>query len=136
MLRERAADPAGTPRSRVALSFGSPSGGSGATRLDLNEILVRHPQAAFLMRIAGSAMAEAGIGDGDLALIDRALDAAPGDVVIAVVDDEFVCRRLQQQGGQACLRATDPGVADIGCGHGAGFDIWGVVTHVVKPVSA
>lgn len=136
MLRERAGDAAAAPRSRVALSFGSPAGESGVTRLDLNEILIRHPQAAFLMRIAGSAMAEAGIGDGDLALIDRALDAAHGDVVIAVVDDEFVCRRLQQQGGEVRLCATEPAVADIVCAEGAGFDIWGVVTHVVRPVSA
>jgi len=136
MLREKAGSPAGTPRSRVALSFGSPASESGVTRLDLNEILIQHPQAAFLMRIAGSAMAEAGIGDGDLALIDRALDAAHGDVVIAVVDDEFVCRRLQQQGGEARLCATEPAVADIVCPEGTGFDIWGVVTHVVRPVSA
>lgn len=135
MLRERAADPAGTPRSRVALSFGSPAGGSGVTRLDLNEILIQHPQAAFLMRIAGSAMAEAGIGDGDLALIDRALDATHGDVVIAVVDDEFVCRRLEHKAGEARLTAADPAVADIVHAHGEGFEIWGVVTHVVRPVS-
>src|SRR6478735_10166793 len=135
MLRERGTVSASTPRSRVAISFGSPAGENGVTRLDLNEILVRNPQAAFLVRIAGSAMREAGIDDGDLALVDRALDAGHGKVVIAVHQDEFVCRRLCRQGEALGLQATDPAVPDIWAREADTFDIWGVVTHVVKQVS-
>lgn len=135
MLRERPAGPGSTPRSRVAISFGSPAGESGITRLDLNEILIRHPQAAFLMRVAGSAMRGAGIDDGDLALVDRAIDASHGHVVIAVLRDEFVCRRLCQHGDELLLEATDPELQAIVASEGDEFEIWGVVTHVVKQVS-
>lgn len=134
MLRDRPGGTSSTPLTRVAVSFGSPASDSGVSRLDLNEILLRHPQAAFLMRIAGTAMRESGIEDGDLALVDRAIDAAPGQVVIAVVDDEFLCRRLVRVAGEPRLQATDPAVADLQPGDG--FEIWGVVTHVVRPVSA
>ena len=136
MLRERGTVSASTPRSRVAISFGSPAGESGVTRLDLNDILIRNPQAAFLVRIAGSAMREAGIDDGDLALVDRALDAGHGQVVIAVHQDEFLCRRLCRQGDALGLQATDPEVPDVWAGEVDLSDIWGVVTHVVKQVSA
>ena len=136
MLRERATVSASTPRSRVAISFGSPAGASGVTRLDLNEILIRNPQAAFLVRIAGSAMREAGIDDGDLALVDRALEAAHGQVVIAVHHDEFLCRRLCRRGEAVGLQATDPEVSDVWADEADTFDVWGVVTHVVKQVSA
>jgi hypothetical protein len=115
------------PRSSVAISFGSPASESGVTRLDLNDILVRHPQAAFLMRIAGDSMREAGVDDGDLALVDRALTAAHGQVVIAIVNDEFVCRRLVRRGTTcACRPPTRParlgaregeGTADLGRRH-------------------
>ena len=135
MLRERATAGPSTPRSRVAISFGSPAGESGGTRLDLNEILIRHPQAAFLMRISGSAMREVGIDDGDLALVDRAVEASHGDVVIAVHRDEFVCRRLCRRGAALGLLAADPRVTDIWAREADTFDIWGVVTHVVKQVS-
>jgi DNA polymerase V len=135
MLRERGTLVSATPRSRVAISFGSPAGESGVTRLDLNEILIRNPQAAFLVRIAGSAMREAGIDDGDLALVDRALEADHGQVVIAVHQDEFLCRRLYRQGEALGLQATDPDVSDVWAGEADTFDIWGVVTHVVKQVS-
>jgi DNA polymerase V len=134
MLREPASESSSTPRTRVAISFGSPASESGVGRLDLNEVLIRHPQAAFLMRIGGSAMREAGIDDGDLALIDRALDAAHGQVVIAVVGDDFLCRRLHRRGHEQRLQASDPAVPDIVATDAAGFEVWGVVTHVVRPV--
>ena len=135
MLRERGTVSSTTPRSRVAISFGSPAGEGGVTRLDLNDILIRNPQAAFLVRIAGSAMREAGIDDGDLALVDRALDASHGQVVIAVHQNEFLCRRLCRRGEALGLQATDRAVPDVWAGEADIFDIWGVVTHVVKQVS-
>lgn len=123
---------AGASRASVAIGFGSPSGDTGVTRLDLNDILVRHPQATFLMRIAGDAMQEAGIDSGDLVLIDRAIAPSNGHVVIAIVDDEFVCRRLSQQGADVRLTATQDGCADILAREGESFQIWGVVTQVIK----
>lgn len=119
-------------RASVAIGFGSPSGDSGVTRLDLNDILVRHPQATFLMRVAGGAMHETGIDDADLVLIDRAITPRHGQVVIAVVGDEFVCRRLSHQGDDMRLCADQQGVHDIIARDGDGFQIWGVVTQVIK----
>lgn len=121
-----------TPRTSVAISFGSPATESGIGRLDLNDILVRHPQASFLMRIAGNAMREAGIDDGDLALVDRAIDPAHGHLVIAVAGDEFICRRLLRRGAEVRLHATDPACHDYVGDDGHEFEIWGVVTHVIK----
>lgn len=123
---------AGTTRARVAIGFGSPAGDSGVTRLDLNDILVRHPQATFLMRASGEALRDLGIGSGDLLLIDRAIVPVHGHVVVAVVDDEFLCRRLCLQGQQVRLQATQPGTPDIVAREGTAFQLWGVVTQVIK----
>lgn len=123
---------AGATRASVAIGFGSPSGDTGVTRLDLNDILVRYSQATFLMRISGHAMREAGIDSGDLVLIDRAVAPAHGHVVIAVVDDEFVCRRLNQQGDDLRLQATLAGCPDILAREGCAFQVWGVVTQAIK----
>ena len=135
MLRDPSPSPALQARTSVAISFGSPASESGVTRLDLNDLLIRHPQAAFLMRIVGDSMREAGVEEGDLALIDRAIDATHGRVVIAVVDDEFVCRRLVQRGSEVRLQATDPACPDWVAGEGRELQIWGVVTHVIRPLS-
>jgi DNA polymerase V len=119
------------PRASVAIGFGSPASDSGVTRLDLNDILIRNAHATFLMRVAGDSMRDAGIDDGDLVLIDRAVMPSHGHVVIAVIEQEFVCRHLVHEGG-ARLRAADPAVADIVPQEGEGLEIWGVVTNTIK----
>jgi len=127
---------AGATRASVAIGFGSPSGDTGVTRLDLNDILIRRPQATFLMRVAGDAMREAGIDSGDLVLVDRALPPAHGHIVIAVVDEEFVCRRLCRKGNDIRLQATQPGCVDIVAGEGMDLQLWGVATQVIKSLPA
>jgi DNA polymerase V len=122
----------GAPRVRVAIGFGSPADDSGIARLDLNEVFVKHAQASFLMRVSGSSMREAGIDDGDLVLVDRAIKAVSEHVVIAVVGDGFVCRRLVGQAGEVRLRAADDSVNDIVANEGEEFQVWGVVTHAIK----
>lgn len=129
--RDPGAD-SGSTRASVAIGFGSPSGDSGVTRLDLSDILVRHPQATFLMRIAGDAMRGVGIDAGDLVLVDRAIPPSHGHVVIAVVGDEFVCRQLCKQGRGLRLQAARAGCADIVAGEGTELQLWGVVTQVIK----
>ena len=125
-------DAAPAARASVAIGFGSPANDSGVTRLDLNEVLVRNAQATFLMRVAGTSMREAGIDDGDLVLVDRAVAATHGHVVIAVVEQEFACRHLVRCPRALCLRAADPAVVDIVPAEGEGLEIWGVVTTVLK----
>ena len=129
--RDAAVSPAPT-RPSVAVGFGSPADDTGVTRLDLNDILIKHPQATFLMRVAGDAMREAGIDDGDVVLVDRAITPANGHIVIAVVEDEFVCRRLLKQGTDIRLQASSPDCADIVPRDGQEFQVWGVVTNAIK----
>jgi DNA polymerase V len=135
MRRDRSA-PAAPPRSSVAISFGSPATESGVGRLDLNEILVRHSQAAFMMRISGDSMRQAGVCDGDLALVDRAVTAAHGHVVIAIVNDEFVCRRLVRRGQEVRLQCDGQVLPDWVPGDAEELQVWGVVTHVIRPLAA
>jgi len=124
--------PTAPPRASVVIGFGSPADDSGITRLDLNDILIRNGQATFLMRIVGSAMRDAGIDADDIAVVDRSITPAHGQVVIAVVDRDFVCRRLHMQGGELRLCACDATVADIVPQEETELEIWGVVTTAIK----
>jgi DNA polymerase V len=117
-------------KTSVAIGFGSPAQDSGVTRLDLNDVLIRNQQATFLMRVAGDAMRGAGIDAGDLVLVDRAVEAQHGHVVIAVVGHEFVCRRLLREGAVPILRG-DSG-DDIVPREEEELRVWGVVTTVIK----
>jgi DNA polymerase V len=132
ILRHSSDGAARRPRTSVAFSFGSPADDSGVGRIDLNDILVRHAQATFVMRVAGSSMRDAGIDDGDLVLVDRAIAPAHDHVVIAIVDDGFVCRRLVRRAQDVRLRAADASVPDLVIDEGSALQVWGVVTHAIK----
>lgn len=123
------------PRSSVAFSFGSPADDSGVARIDLNDILIRHAQATFVMRVAGSSMRDAGIDDGDLVLVDRAIQPVHDHVVIAIVGEGFVCRRLVCRAQEVRLCAADAAVPDLVIGEGGELQVWGVVTHAIKSMA-
>ena len=117
--------------SSVAVSFGSQAQDDGSGRLDLNDILIRNAQASFIMRAGTDAMRDAGIEHDDLLLVDRAVQAQHGHIVVAVVEGAFVCRRLACRNGLA-LCASDPSIADVVPRDGEELRIWGVVTTVIK----
>ena len=61
--------------------------------ISLDQHLVRIPEATFLARVSGHALADAGIHDGDLLVMDRAAPATEHCVVLAMI------------AGPACLTA-------------------------------
>ena len=125
--------PASRPDARrAAAGFGSPDSDSTVKRIDLNDALIQHPNATFVMRAAGTAMREAGIDHGDVLLVDRAIQPTHGSIVIAVVDGELACRRLFKLGGQTRLETVPPGQAHLFPGDAAPLEVWGVVTTVIK----
>ena len=117
---------------RVAAGFPSPAEDHAVQRLDLMAELIRHPQATFLLRVRGDSMREAGIFDGDVVLVDRAVRARSGHVVIAVVDGEFVCKTLLMRAGRVRLKAANPTYADIEPRDGQSLEVWGVVVAAIK----
>jgi len=136
-----AAAPAPAAR-RTSNAFGSPGTDSTVKRIDLNDALIKHPDATFVMRAAGDAMHRAGIADGDVLLVDRAVTAAHGAIVIAVVAGELLCRQLEVIGakpgrspGQARLIAADDATSPIDVGPATQLEVWGVVTTVIKSLS-
>lgn len=116
----------------VHAGFPSPAEDLGAKRIDLTAQLVKHPQATFLIRARGDSMREAGIFDGDVLLVDKAVTARSGHIVIAVVDGEFVCKQLQLRAGRMKLKAANPSYPDIIPKEGQVVEVWGVVTASIK----
>lgn len=121
------------PRTRSSgTGFGSPGEDATVRRIDLNDALIRHPEATFVMRASGTAMVEAGIDDGDVLLVDRAIAPAHGNVLIAIVEGELSCRRLYERDGVVRLQAAAAGHVDIEVDEATPLEVWGVVTTVIK----
>lgn len=120
------------PASAVRAGFPSPAEDFAVARLDLTQILISHPQATFLLRVAGSSMRDAGIDDGDLLVVDRAIKPRSGHIVVAVVDGEFTVKTLHQQAGRTRLKAANPTYPDIVPKEGQTVEVWGVVKSCIK----
>lgn len=120
----------------VQAGFPSPAEDFHVQRIDLMAELIKHPQASFLMRVRGESMREAGILDGDVVLIDRAITPRSGHVVITVVDGEFTCKTLQMRAGRIKLKAANPTFPDIVPKDSQTVQVWGVVVAAIKQFKA
>lgn len=116
----------------VRAGFPSPAADFGESRIDLMGELVTHPQATYLLRVRGLSMVEAGLGDGDTIIVDRAIKPVNGHIVVAVVDGEFTVKYLQQRVGRVRLKAANPTFPDIVPRDGQVIEVWGVVTACIK----
>lgn len=102
--------------------------------LSLDELVGISACSTFLARATGTSMTGAGIHSGDILVIDKALDAAPGNVVVAIVDGEFTVKRLVRDGRQCSLVAENPATKPLVFGDGEEVVIWGVVTWPVNGI--
>ncbi|MGE0339357.1 MAG: transcriptional repressor LexA [Xanthobacteraceae bacterium] len=63
----------------------------------------------YALEVKGDSMIEAGILEGDLALIRKADVAETGDIVVALVDaEEATLKRLRKKGASIALEAANP----------------------------
>lgn len=120
------------PAASVRAGFPSPAEDYQVNRLDLSQLLIKHQQATYMLRVAGVSMREAGIDDGDILVVDRAIKPQHGHIVVAVVDGEFTVKQLHQRAGKVLLKAANPTYPDIVPKDGQTLEVWGVVTSCIK----
>ena len=117
---------------RVCAGFPSPAEDLGAQRIDLTQVLIKHPQATYFLRARGQSMIEAGIFDGDILVVDRAIKPRHNHVVVAIVDGDLTVKYLYQRAGRIKLKAANPTFGDILPKEGQTIEVWGVVTSTIK----
>jgi DNA polymerase V len=106
--------------------------------LDLNELLVTDPPATFVVQVDHDcdSMIDAGILPGSKLVVNRALGpkAKSSNIVIAIVDGEFVVKRLYKRFKIVRLLSENKGKAypPIEFTEGQELVIWGVVQHVIN----
>lgn len=120
--------------STVQAGFPSPADDYIDRSLDLSEHLIKHPAATFFMRVAGNSMTGAGIFNGDLLIVDRALEPRDGNIIVAVLDGEITVKRLRKREGRVTLEPDNPDFPSLLVPEESEFEVWGVVRHVVHTV--
>lgn len=122
----------------VRAGFPSPAEDYIEGMLDLNEHLISHPAATFIVRVAGDSMMGAGIYPNDLLVVDRSVRPMHGRVVIALVAGGLTVKRLEVKNGRWRLMAANPDYSPIEISPIADGSetedctIWGVVTSTIR----
>ena len=91
----------------VQAGFPSPAEEELTDTLSLDDYLIEHREATYLMRAKGESMIEAGIMEGDMLLVERRAKAKPGEIVIALVDGERTMKYLEKRGSAYVLEPAN-----------------------------
>jgi DNA polymerase V len=116
----------------IHAGFPSPATDYMTQAIDLNKELVRHPAATFYGRVVGDSMIDAGVDEGDILVIDKALEARDGDMAVFFVDGEFTLKYIYIREDGIVLKPANPRYPEIEITEGVDFKMWGVVTYIIK----
>ncbi len=117
---------------RMLTGFPSPAEDMAEAPLSLDHLLVQRPASTFFVEMAGDALLDSGIFAGDVLVVDRALYPTYGAVVVAALDGELVARHYCPDSEAVHLLPAHPDVAPISVFDRSRYQLWGVVTGVVR----
>ena len=102
-------------------------------KIDLNKILIRHPEATILGRAKGLSNYPL-INPGDLVLIDKAEEWLHDELAICFVDGEFAAKWIEKVNNKLFLIPFSNEFPIIDLSKSINVSIWGIVTWILhKP---
>ncbi|WP_407997423.1 LexA family protein [Methylobacillus sp. Pita2] len=117
---------------RAGLShFPSPAQDYEKNKVDLNLKLIRHPAATFLFEAVGDSMMGSGIFSGSVLVVDKAVKATNGSIVIAAYNGEWLVKRLQILSNEVRLLSENPAFEPVVLKEGEELQVFGKVIHVI-----
>ncbi|MEO8752106.1 MAG: S24 family peptidase [Casimicrobiaceae bacterium] len=101
-----------------------------ADALTIDDYLIERPSSTVLIRVKGDSMIDAGIFEGDLVVVEKRPAAQRGDIVVAIVDNQFTLKRLDLEAGRFVLKPENKAYPVIRP-EGA-LEIFGVMVGLVR----
>lgn len=74
---------------------------------------VKSTNELFMLKVSGESMIDAGILDGDLAIIEKTNTAQNGEIVVALIDNEATIKRFFKEDGYFRLQPENPTMKPI-----------------------
>lgn len=97
--------------------------------VNLTEPFVRPGKSYFALRVRGTSMINAGILEGDLAIVEQQETAVNGQIVVAVINDAITLKRYFREDGRVKLQPENPDFQPIYC---TDLRIVGVLSNIVR----
>lgn len=113
--------------SRVPAGFPSPAADYEELTLSIDDLVDLRAPSVYLVRVSGPSMIGAGIYDGDVLVVNRALEARSGNIVVAYVDGGMTVKRLQISAAGVWLQPENTDYKALAVTES--LHVWGVATH-------
>jgi DNA polymerase V len=115
----------GDATSGVLYHAGFPNAGEDRQGLavSLDALAIRHRVSTYLWRLPVEGIPELGWQGGSVVVVDRALSPRENDLLVALIDEDFVVRRFR--GKQLYRPDSERETAEQA-------SVWGVITHVLQ----
>lgn len=81
----------------------------------LTEPFIRPGKSYFALRVRGQSMVNAGILEGDLAIVEQGSEVSDGQIVVAVIEDAITLKRYFKESGRIRLQPENPAFNPIYC---------------------
>lgn len=104
-------------------------------KLDLMKLLVRHKASTFFFRVSGVSMVDAAMDEGDIIIVDRAVEPYNDCKAVCFIDGEYTVKRIEILDGRVRLMPANElntKYKPIEVTGENSFMVWGVVTYVIK----
>ncbi|MCC6302189.1 MAG: LexA family transcriptional regulator [Gammaproteobacteria bacterium] len=88
----------------VPAGLPSPAADTRPDNVTIDKYLVKNPSNTVLIRVKGDSMMDAGIHSDDIVVVEKRGSAKVGEIVVAIVDNEFTLKRLGQEKGRYILK--------------------------------
>ena len=121
---------------KVSAGFTSPATDYMENKLDLNEYLIRHPAATFIVKASGSSMVNADIYSGDLLIVDRSVTPKSNSIVIASIFGDLTVKKLKKKEKSFFLVSANDEYPSIEVKEEMECFIWGVVTYIIHETAS
>lgn len=100
--------------------------------LELPRHMIPHPKQTYAVKAQGNSMILAGIEEGDILIVDRAIEPISKNIVIASINGEQTVKRLLIDGENIKLMPENHNYEPIEIGKDIDFRTQGVVTWVIR----
>ena len=122
-------------QSKVSAGFPSPAEDYEEQKLDLNKKLVKHQSSTFFITVQGYSMINAGINDGDMLIVDRSIRPTNNSIAVCVMNGEFTVKRISNTKEGLYLIPENQAYKPIKVSDDKNFQVWGVVSYIIKNAS-
>lgn len=115
----------------VAAGIPIPAESDIEREIDLNEYLVEHPAATFFARVRGISMVYAGIRDGDILVVDTAVEPTDKRIVVASINNELTVKIFRVIEGEVFLESQNHQFLPLRIEPYMEFRVLGTVTKII-----